>query len=304
MPQSIAAFKNVSYRYPDSDQFALKDIELQINEGEIIGLIGPTGAGKTTFCLTFNGIVPQFFNGNFHGRLDIAGFDSIENPISTLAGIVSLVFEDPDNQLVTTSVENEIAFPLENLKVPRRIIQACIPELLSAVRLEGLEKKHPHELSGGQKQRLAIAAAISVQPQILVLDEPTSQLDPIGREEIFNIIRDLNRNSGTTVVIASHAAEELAQFADRIAVLVEGKIIRFGTSDEVFSDVSFLRKHGLRPPQVSETFFALSEKGFPVERVPVRMSDATDYRSGLANQKPDPDFQLLDPVRTSAKPTI
>ena len=155
----------------------LVNINLEVHKGEFLGIIGPTGAGKSTLCLAINGIVPQFYGGRFFGSVHTAGFDTVEHPISTLANHVGQVFEDPETQLISTSVENEIAFALENFKGPRDEIIACIPKVLAAVRLEGTELKHPHELSGGQKQRLAIAAAIAVQPSLLILDEPTSQFN-------------------------------------------------------------------------------------------------------------------------------
>src|SRR6185436_6212618 len=172
-----------------STQPVLSEITLDIQKGEFFGLIGPTGAGKTTLCLALNGIVPQFYGGRFFGQILIAGLDTLDHPISTLAKHVVNVFEDTETQLITTSVENEIAFALENLKVDRDEIYARIPRVLEAVRLEGTNKKHPNELSGGQKQRLAIAAALATQPDLLVLDEPTSQLDPIGAQEVFATVR-------------------------------------------------------------------------------------------------------------------
>jgi energy-coupling factor transport system ATP-binding protein len=149
MPEIIAAIESVSYSYPRSEDLVLSEISLNIKRGEFFGLIGPTGAGKTTFCCALNGIVPQFYGGRFFGKIEIAGLDTLDHPISVLAKHVGQVFEDPETQLIATSVENEIAFALENLKVPREEIMRRIPRVLEAVRLEGMEKKHPAELSGG-----------------------------------------------------------------------------------------------------------------------------------------------------------
>ncbi|MFM7713598.1 MAG: energy-coupling factor ABC transporter ATP-binding protein, partial [Microcystis sp.] len=160
----IAQLEKVSYIYPESSNLVLKNISLAIHRGEFLGIIGPTGAGKTTLCLTLNGIVPQFYGGRFFGYATVAGLDTLTHPVSTLARYVGAVFEDPETQLLATSIENEIAFTLENLRLPREEIKARIPKVLAAVRLEGMEKKSPGELSGGQKQRLAIAAALAVQP--------------------------------------------------------------------------------------------------------------------------------------------
>jgi energy-coupling factor transport system ATP-binding protein len=173
--------------------------------------------------------------------------------------------------LISTSVENEIAFALENLSVPRDEIMTLIPQVLEAVRLEGMEQKHPHELSGGQKQRLAIAAALAVRPDLLVLDEPTSQLDPVGEQEVFAVVRELNEELGVTILMASHAAESMAEHADRIALLSHGELVTIDTPDVIFSQIDLLQEHHLRPPQVSNTFYIAQKAGAPVNEVPVRL---------------------------------
>jgi len=280
-PEPLVELRNVSYQYPKQTAYALTNINLKVHKGEFLGLIGPTGAGKTTLCLALNGIIPQFFGGRFFGSLSVGGLDTVENPINKFARHVGMVFEDPETQLVSMSVENEVAFALENLKYPREIILERIQTSLASVRLTGTEKKHPHELSGGQKQRLAIAAAIAIQPDLLVLDEPTSQLDPIGAEEVFSTIRDLNREHGMTIFMTSHSAEEMAAYADRIAVIAGGEIVAFGTPDEIYTRIETLRKHHLRPPQVTSTFYKIAEGGIHVPKLPVRMEDASPLIDGL-----------------------
>ncbi|MFM6407405.1 MAG: ABC transporter ATP-binding protein, partial [Microcystis sp.] len=256
----IAQLEKVSYIYPESSNLVLKNISLAIHRGEFLGIIGPTGAGKTTLCLTLNGIVPQFYGGRFFGYATVAGLDTLTHPVSTLARYVGAVFEDPETQLLATSIENEIAFTLENLRLPREEIKARIPKVLAAVRLEGMEKKSPGELSGGQKQRLAIAAALAVQPALLILDEPTSQLDPVGSQEVFATIKELNRHLGVTIVMVSHAAEEMAEYADRLVLLRDGAIEAMGTPAEIYSQVQRLQENALRPPQVATTFALIEQK--------------------------------------------
>jgi energy-coupling factor transport system ATP-binding protein len=272
--RSIASLDNVSYLYPRSVTPVLRDLSLEIHEGEFLGLIGPTGAGKSTLCLALNGIVPQFYGGRFFGRVTVAGLDSLEHPISTLARHVGMILEDPEIQITAFSVENEVAFALENLCVPRDEILVRIPEALAAVRLEGTEKKHPHQLSGGQKQRLVIAAALALRPRLLVLDEPTAQLDPIGAREVFEVVRELNRELGLTILLSGHAAEELAEYADRIALLAGGRLIRTGSPNEIYSDVALLMHNDLRPPEVTRTFYLMREIGLPVSALPVRLDVA------------------------------
>ncbi len=275
-PDLIVYLDQVSYMYPRSKEPVLQDISLGIRKGEFLGLIGPTGAGKTTLCLTLNGIVPQFYGGRFFGRVTVAGLDTLEHPVSVMARHVGAVFEDPETQLIATSVENEIAFALENLCVPRAEILARIPRVLAAVRLAGTEQKHPHELSGGQKQRLAIAAALALQPELLILDEPTSQLDPIGAEEVFATVYELNKEHGVTIVMASHAAEEMAQYADRLAFLSAGRLVATGPPEQIYTDFELLAQHALRPPEVARTFHLIRQVGIPVGQVPVRLTEGID----------------------------
>ncbi|NJL84178.1 MAG: ATP-binding cassette domain-containing protein [Chloroflexaceae bacterium] len=281
--KAIATLNKVSYCYPNAREFALKDIDLTLYQGEFLGIIGATGAGKTTLSLIFNGIVPQF-TAEVFWVATVAGMDTLETPVSQLSRRVGMVFEDPEVQLTGTSVENEIAFALENLCVPRAEIIARIPPVLAAVRLKGYEKKAPGELSGGQKQRLAIAAALALQPDLLILDEPTSQLDPVGTQEVFSTIQALNRERGMTIVIISHAAEEMATYADRVAVLSQGRLIKVGTPQEVYGDVESLSYYCLRPPQIAEAFGQLPEFPYPI---PVTLeAGKSALRSFLELKKP------------------
>jgi energy-coupling factor transporter ATP-binding protein EcfA2 len=300
MSEIIASFDEVSYFYPKSEKPVLNHITFEIKKGEFLGLIGPTGAGKTTLCFALNGIVPQFFGGRFFGEIRVAGLDTVEHPISLLSRNVCEVFEDPETQLVTTSVENEIAFALENQKVPKDEIVARIPRVLEAVRLEGTEKRHPHELSGGQKQRLAIAAALAVQPALLVLDEPTSQLDPVGAAEVFSTVRELNKELGVTILMASHAAEEMAEFADRIALISQGKIITDGTPGEIYAQVEMLEENYLRPPQVARTFYLIGNRHIPVPSIPVCLPEGIIALDEICKiNKPHPVGELYKKEETN-----
>lgn len=301
MVENIAVIENVSYSYPRLDQTVLTDINLNINKGEFFGLIGPTGAGKTTFCCALNGIVPQFYGGRFFGKIEIAGLDTLDHPISLLAKHVGQVFEDPETQLIATSVENEIAFALENLKVPREEIMRRIPRVLEAVRLEGMEKKHPAELSGGQKQRLAIAAALAAQPDLLVLDEPTSQLDPVGAQEVFSTVYELNKELGMTIFMSSHAAEEMAEYADRIGLLSFGKLLLVDTPERVYADIPLLLENQLRAPQVASTFYSIQKAGIFVPRIPVKLEEGKKTIRELAAVHSTNPGSYKEEVRSSKK---
>lgn len=282
MQEIIAQCTDISYKYPNSEDYVLRDVNLELYKGEFLGLIGPTGAGKSTLSMGFTGIVPQFYGGEFFGSLKVAGLDTLEHPISVLSQHVGTVFEDPESQITSTSVENEIAFALENLKVPREEIRRRIPGVLEAVRLEGTEEKHPHELSGGQKQRLAIAAALALQPDLMVLDEPTSQLDPVGAKEVFRTVRELNKEMGVTIIMVSHAAEEMAEFSDRVILLSGGRIVKTGTPEEIYGNTELLMSHDLRPPQVAQTFSYMYGRGVEIPKIPVKIKPGIELMSKLA----------------------
>ena len=303
MTEPIAILEKVSYMYPRSEGMVLSEVNLEIRKGEFFGLIGPTGAGKTTLCCALNGIVPQFYGGRFFGKITISGLDTLDHPISTLAQHVGIVFEDPETQLIATSVENEIAFALENLKFPREIILERIPRVLEAVRLENTNKKHPMELSGGQKQRLAIAAALAVQPDLLVLDEPTSQLDPIGAQEVFSTVRELNKELGMTIVMASHAAEEMAEHADRLGLLANGQLTALGTPDEIYANIPMLHENAVRPPQVASTFYLIQNKAIAIPKIPVRMDEGESLLLSLkkADCSIHPSDSIPQPVEYSGE---
>jgi len=286
----LVTFERVAYAYPGNKDRALDGLNLEIRRGDFVGIVGATGSGKSTFCLTLNGIVPQFFGGPFFGTIRLAGLDTLDTPTSQLASIVGMVFEDPETQITATTVEGEVAFALENLRVPTPEMRRRVSEALRAVGLSGLERKHPARLSGGQKQRLAIAAALALSPDLIVLDEPTSQLDPIGTREIFALLRQLNREQGITIIVASHASEELAATANRILLLAGGTIIRDGDPQTVLGDVELLRHHQVRPPDIAQAFAAVAERLMPDSPplAPVTLEAAM------------PAFQRLGPVFAGA----
>jgi energy-coupling factor transport system ATP-binding protein len=250
----LVRFEGVSYRYPSAELRAIDGISTDIRRGEIVGVIGPTGAGKTTLCLAMNGIVPQFFGGEFFGHVTVAGLDAVDVPTSRLARHVGMVFEDPETQITATTVIEEAAFALENLSVPSAEMQVRVAGALHAVGLAGLEHKHPANLSGGQKQRLSIASALALSPDLIVLDEPTSQLDPVATAEVFALLRRLNSEKGVTIVVASHASEELAEIAHRIIVLDGGRIAHDGPPEDVFARTDDLRARHIRPPDIASSW--------------------------------------------------
>jgi len=248
----VIEVRNLTFRYPFTEEPALKDINLEIRKGEFVGILGPCGAGKTTLCLTLNGIIPNMVQGFMEGEVKVMGMDTRKVPTREIAKYVGMVFDNPEYQLSQMTVEEEVALGLGSLGVPRDEMIKRVREVLKIVGLEGLEKRSPFELSGGQQQRLAIAAALAMMPTVLVLDEPTSNLDPIGKQEVYATVRKLNEERGMTIVMADHEVEFMAAFADRLIVMDKGKIVLNGPPVEVFKHVDLLESIGLRVPQVTE----------------------------------------------------
>ncbi len=293
-PEPLVTFERVGYAYPGASRRALDGLDMTIFRGEFVGIVGATGVGKSTLCLTLNGIVPQFFGGSFFGTVRITGHDTLETATSRLAATVGMVFEDPETQITATTVEGEVAFALENLKVPTELMQVRVAEALRAVGLAGLERKHPARLSGGQKQRLAIASALALAPDCIVLDEPTSQLDPVGTAEVFALLSRLNRERGITIIVASHASEELAAVASRILLLSGGRIIRDGAPGAVLGDVALLKTHDVRPPDIAQAYAAVAARLMPgtPPLAPITLGDASEafapFAEAFAAAAPEP----------------
>jgi len=274
MAEIIIKIENLSYRYPRTKKWVLKDINLEIKQGEFLAVMGENGAGKTTFCQCINGVIPHSQRGKMKGRVIVAGINTVESSVSRLAQQVGMVLEDPETQLFTTRVRDEVAFGPENLNMPVPEILERVSWALKVVRLEQHADRQPTALSGGQKQRLAIAAAIAMKPKILVLDEPTSQLDPVGTEEVFTVIKALKDEYGMTVIIATHKSEEIAKFADRILVLKEGQVQALASPQEIFSNTKLLKENWIRSPQVSELATYLAEQGCPLSSFPILPQEA------------------------------
>lgn len=274
MTEAIIKVENLSYRYPRTKKWVLQNLNFEIKEGEFLAVMGENGAGKTTFCQCINGIIPHSQQGKVKGTVTVAGLNTQETPVSYLAQNVGMVLEDPETQLFTTKIKEEVAFGPENLNMPVEKILDIIAWALKVVRLEQFRDRQPTALSGGQKQRLAIAAAIAMKPKILVLDEPTSQLDPIGTQEVFSVIRELKDDYGMTVVIATHKSEEIAKFADKVLVLKEGQVQAFDAPQVVFSNTELLQDNWVRPPQVSELATFLAKQGQPLADFPILPEEA------------------------------
>ena len=238
----------------------LKDISLSIDKGDFVALLGHNGSGKSTFAKHMNAILLPSA-----GTMTVDGIDTKdESQRFTLRSHVGMVFQNPDNQIVATIVEEDVAFGPENLGIPPQEIRERVDDALKAVEMYEYREHAPSQLSGGQKQRVAIAGIIAMRPDCIVLDEPTAMLDPSGRREVMNTIHMLNREYGITIVLITHYMEEAAQ-ANRVVVMDDGKVVLDNTPKEVFSHVETLKKIGLDVPQVTELAYRLQQAGCPVD---------------------------------------
>ena len=224
--------KNLSFKYANSKKNALNKITLKISDSEFILLAGPSGCGKSTLCRCINSLVPSFYGGKISGSVNVQNIDATHTQTKEMAKIVGMVFQDPENQLISTDVEREIAFGLENQGLPKTTISKRIEEVLDTIGIEQLRNRQISTLSGGEKQKIAIASVLVLQPEILVLDEPTSELDPKGAEEVIQLVKRLNEDFGLTVLLSEHRIDRVLQYVDRIIVMENSKISYDGNTRE------------------------------------------------------------------------
>ena len=258
----IIKFEDVSFRYRNSKRNVLKNINLEINEGDFVVITGPTGAGKTTLCEMMNGIIPNFVKGHLTGEVIVDGMDPTKTKVATMAQTVGLVFQDPNTQLFGMTVEEDVAFGATNLGYDYEECMKRVGRSVTDLNLTELLNRKPMELSGGQKQSVAIAGIYAMLPKIIVCDEPTSMLDPIGKRNIFALVKDLNKKYGITVVLVEHVMSEVVRHADKVVVMDRSSIVMQGSVNEVFSQVDKLNELGLNVPQSIELSLKLKEAGY------------------------------------------
>ncbi|MEM2393754.1 MAG: ATP-binding cassette domain-containing protein [Candidatus Bathyarchaeia archaeon] len=257
---AIVETKNLTYTYPGSEKPSIKDVSIKIEKGEFALITGPSGCGKTTLCRCFNGLIPHFYQGELKGEITVAGLKVPENPIYRLAEHVGLVFQNPENQLFALSVEKDVAFGLENLGLPREEIRKRVDWALKLTGIYELRDRPPHELSGGQQQRVAIASVLAMQPELIVLDEPTSFLDPLGAKKIFEVISNINKQLGITIVLVEHRLDLTARYADHIIIMDDGRVVLDGEPHEIL-DSEEARLIGVGIPKATRLYQILRAEG-------------------------------------------
>lgn len=268
----IIKVENLSYTYKFAKRKALKNFSLEIKEGEFVGIIGPTGAGKTTLCYCLSGVIPHILGGEFEGRVLIKGIDTRDISVAKLSQIVGFCQQDAETQLFMTDVEKEIVFPLENLALPPEEIKSRLENILKITRLSQYRRRHPFFLSGGEKQRVVLASTLAMRPEILILDETTSELDPIGVEEVMEVVAQL-KNEGKTIIMVEHDLDRLAKFADRIIVINAGEKIADGPTREILSNVKLLESCGIEPPWITRLALNLINSGISLKQIPITLEE-------------------------------
>jgi energy-coupling factor transporter ATPase len=267
----IIEIKDLSFSYSGTSRRSLNSINLEVEKGEFVVVTGPSGCGKTTLCRCLNGLVPNFYTGELTGEISVCGLDVQKQTTSAMSQHVGFVFQDPENQLFCLTVERDVAFGPENMGFPREEIRRRVDWALKVTGTEALKDRAPYELSGGQQQRIAIASVLAMQPKIIVLDEPTSFLDPKSSQEILEVVARLNRELGVTVFLVEHRLDLATRHSNRIVVLDKGAVALDGPPEEVYGEQAQLI--GIGVPKVPLLFHMLKQDGIDVRETPVTVEE-------------------------------
>jgi energy-coupling factor transport system ATP-binding protein len=273
----------LSFCYSGSEKKALSDINLDVGDGDFLGIIGPSGAGKSTLTYAINGIVPHHFRGDFYGEVKVGGIDTVESGPEALAKLVGSVFQDIEGQLLASVVEDELLFGLENFDVPRDEVESRVKDALASAGISDLRERAVNSLSGGQKQKVAIAAIIALHPKIIVLDEPTGELDPQSSRRVFETLKELNEKHGVTIVVVEQKIMILCEFAKRLAVMEDGCLILEGGIQEVLQSAERLEEAGVNTPRVTTLAGKLRERGLYHGATPLDLSQAVRMMREVAS---------------------
>ena len=266
--------QDFSFTYKDEEHPALKEINLHVPEGGFLGIIGPAGAGKTTLARAVAGIIPHHYPGDFYGSITVNGLDTVDSPLVDLSRLVGTVFQDVESQIISPLVEDELLYGLENFSVPREEIPDRMEDALRRVGIADLRERSISSLSGGQRQKVAIASIIALKPKILLLDEPTGELDPRSSRQVFSLLKELNEEQGITVIIIEQKIMLLCEFARQLAVLSGGRIVRQGDTRDVLAHSEELETLGVNCPRVTTLSRTLSAKTGEEQPVCINLDEA------------------------------
>lgn len=275
----------LSWKYSGKADYALKDINLSIEENTFVGIIGSNESGKTTLVSCIKGIIPENYSGVFKGDIKLFGKSIKECSPVEIARIIGMVFSDPDAQFTSMSVEEEIAFGLENMGIGVKEIKERIEWVSKLTSIENLLVKPPYDLSGGQKQRIAIASILAMKPKIIILDEPTSMLDPFAKDNIFSLLQKMKEELKVTVLVVEHNIEKIAELADSIILVSDGKIEKVGKTDGFFNDIEFIEKHSVKVPEAIKFISKVYEKKGISQGIPVKFNEIQNRMEGLLEER-------------------
>lgn len=265
--------KDLTFTYLGSKKPSISDLTFSVDEGQFVILTGPSGCGKTSVCRCLNGLIPHFYSGELEGDLTVCGLSIREKSTSELARKVGFVFQNPENQLFSLSVERDVAFGPENLGLPRSETRKRVDWALEVTGISGLRYRAPYELSGGQQQRAAIAAVLAMKPEVMVLDEPTSFLDPKSAVDILKVVHDLNKTLGMTIILVEHRLDLASQYADRVIIMDKGETILDGKPSEVLGEKA--RLIGVGIPRITLLAQLLQKDGLSFASIPISVEDAS-----------------------------
>jgi energy-coupling factor transport system ATP-binding protein len=271
---SLVTVEDYHWKYTNTSEFALKGIDLSIDEGTFVGVIGPNGSGKTTLAYSLNGLIPSQYYGVRKGSITIDGREVKEYRADELARYVGVVFSDPEAQFTAMTVEDEVVFGMENIELGVEEIRERLEWVVPLTEIGHLMDKPPYEVSGGQKQRVALAAVLAMTPRVIVMDEPTSMLDPISRKRVFDVLGRLKREQNNTIVAIEHNLENLIPLADRMVLLYEGEILLNDAPQPFFEQMALLLKHNVFPPGAIRYFFDLRRAGHNINVLPLTLDEA------------------------------
>jgi energy-coupling factor transporter ATP-binding protein EcfA2 len=271
---AIIDIKDFTWRYISADEPAIKNINLTIEEGKFVGVIGQNGAGKTTLAYAIDGLIPGQYHGIKEGAVNVQGTEVEQYEKGLLQHVVGMVFADPEAQFTAMTVEDELVFGMENLGMSIPEIKERLEWVCSLTDMTPLLAKPPYEISGGQKQRVALAAVLAMTPRVMILDEPTSMLDPYSRKRVFDVLGKLKHEKKMTVIVIEHSLENLIPLADEMILMSQGELVRHLETHEFFQDMDFLLGHGVYPPETPLFFHELQKKGYYTGPIPVTNEEA------------------------------
>jgi energy-coupling factor transporter ATP-binding protein EcfA2 len=279
------SIEDLGWKYAGRKNFAIEHVNLEIEENTFTSVVGPNEHGKTTLVSCIKGIIPQSFHGVWRGKVEVFGKDVRQLSAQALAAEIGFVFADPEAQFTSMTVEEELVFGLENIGLPLNEVKNRLDWVTDITLISDLLDKSPYEISGGQKQRVAIASVLAMKPRIMILDEPTSMLDPLGKDFIFDILTNLKKEHSLTLIVVEHNIEQVAPLSDKIVLMYEGNIAKEGPPAQFFENSDFLYDHGINAPQATAFLDQLKNQNLYTGILPVDLDSAVQQAAHLLNSK-------------------